>query len=129
MQLEDLAPEIQELKDRQEIEQLLYHYLDLADRCDQRGQACECFHDDALFIYQKGAEPVLAKEFFETAASDESMGAVFIQTMHYLTNVMIRVFGDTAVSQSYIFAQHLISKTVTFLHQDETFRLKVLCAD
>ena len=110
MQLEDLPREIQELKDRQEIEQLLYHYLDLADRCDQLGQARECFHDDALFIYQKGSEPVLAQEFFEKAASDESMGAGFVQTMHYLTNVMIRVSGDTAVSQSYIYAQHLISK-------------------
>ena len=38
------------------------------------------------------------------------MGAGFIQSMHYLTNVLIRLFGDEAVSQSLIFAQHLISK-------------------
>lgn len=44
MQLEDLAPEILELKDRQEIVQLLYHCLDLADRCDQLDEARECFH-------------------------------------------------------------------------------------
>jgi len=110
MKREDLVSEIQALKDRQEIEQLLYHYLDLADRCDQLGQARECFHEDGLFIYQKGNEPVFAKDFFEQAASDASLGAGFVQTMHYLTNVMIRLFGDTAVSQSYIFAQHLIAK-------------------
>ena len=107
--LEELARDVQELKDRQEIEQVLYHYLDLADRCDQLAQARECFHEDGLFVYQKGSEPTLAKEFFEKAASSESLGAGFIQTMHYLANVMIRLIGDQAVSQSYIFAQHLIS--------------------
>ena len=110
MELDELARDVRELKDRQDIEQVLYHYLDLADRADPLAQARECFHEDGLFVYQKGSEPVLASEFFEIAASDNSMGAGFIQSMHYLTNVLIRLFGDEAVSQSLIFAQHLISK-------------------
>lgn len=110
MQLKDLEAQVQELKDRQEIEQLLYYYLDLADRSDHLAQARECFHEDGLFIYQKGSEPVLAKDFFEQAVSEGSAGSGFVQTMHYLTNVVIRVFGDSAISQSYIFAQHLISR-------------------
>jgi hypothetical protein len=106
----ELARQVQELRDRQEITDILYNYLDCADRCDFDRQVETSFHDDAVFIYQRGAEPVSARAFFDKAKSADSMGAGFIQTMHYLTNVLIKLNGDEAAVQSLIFAQHLISK-------------------
>jgi hypothetical protein len=67
------------------------------------------FHPEAVFIYQKGSEPVTARAFFDRIKSSDSLGAGFVQTMHYLSNILIRLDGNQAVVQSSIFAQHLIS--------------------
>ena len=63
MNVEELTKEVDRLRSREEIKQVMSLYLDMADRADQLGQANECFHDDALFVFQKGSEPVLAKVF------------------------------------------------------------------
>jgi hypothetical protein len=104
-----LARQVQELRDRQEITDVLHTYLDCADRCDFDRQYESSFHADAVFIYQKGSEPVAARAFFDRIKSADSLGAGFLQTMHYLSNILIRLDGDQAVVQSLIFAQHLIS--------------------
>lgn len=109
--LESLRRDVQALKDRQEITDVLYRYLDCADRCDFDRQVAEAFHDDAEFVYQRGTPPVSAKAFFEQAKSSDSLGAGFVQTMHYLANILIKLDGDAATVQSLIFAQHLISKS------------------
>ena len=104
-----LARQVQDLRDRQEIMDVLNTYLDCADRCDFDWQYEGSFHPDAVFIYQKGSEPVTARAFFDRIKSSDSLGAGFIQTMHYLSNILIRLDGDQAIVQSSIFAQHLIS--------------------
>ena len=108
MQAEELAREVDRLRSREEIKQVMSLYLDLADRADQQGQADECFHEDALFVFQKGSEPVLAKDFFGSMAGiGESVG--FFQSQHYWSNPMIRFINDDeAVAQSYLWAQHLV---------------------
>ena len=108
MQPEELAREVDRLKSREEIKQVMSLYLDLADRADQLAQANECFHEDALFIFQKGSEPVLAKDFFASMAGiEEQVG--FFQSQHYWSNPMIRfISGDEAVAQFYLWAQHFV---------------------
>jgi len=80
-----LARQIQELRDRQDITDVLYTYLDCADRCDFDRQYESSFHPEAVFIYQKGSEPVTARAFFDRIKSSDSLGAGFVQTMHYLS--------------------------------------------
>jgi hypothetical protein len=104
-----LSRQVQELINRQEITDVLLTYLDCADRCDFERQYQSSFHPDAVFIYQKGNEPVTARAFFDQIKSGESLGRGFVQTMHYLSNILIRLDGDNAAVQSLIFAQHLIS--------------------
>jgi hypothetical protein len=100
---------IQQLLDRQQIVDVLNSYADCADRCDFDRVVAEHFHSDAVYVYQKDSAPIPVATFFEMAKSASALGAGFIQTMHYLSNIQVRIDGDRAVSQSYILAQHLIS--------------------
>lgn len=108
MQHEELAREVDRLKSREEIKQVMSLYLDLADRADQLAQANDCFHEDALFVFQKGSEPVPAKDFFRAAAENPELVG-FFQSQHYWSNPMIRfISDDEAVAQFYLWAQHLV---------------------
>lgn len=108
--IEQLERQVRELRDREEIKHVLYNYMDCADRYDFDRMVEMCFHDDAVFIRQHGSDPVPVRAFFDWSKSPQSPVSGFIQTMHYLTNVMIKLNGDEALTQSLIMVQHLISK-------------------
>ena len=108
MNNEELTREVDRLRSREEIKQVMSLYLDMADRVDQLGQANECFHEDALFVFQKGSDPVPARDFF-TAAAENAELTGFFQSQHYWSNPMIRFINDDeAVAQFYLWAQHLV---------------------
>ena len=108
MEIEALAREVDQLRSREEIKQIQSLYFDLADRADQQGQIEKCFHEDGLFVFQKGSEPVLVKDFFGPMVGiGETVG--FFQSQHYWSNPMIRfISDDEATAQFYFWAQHLV---------------------
>ena len=88
------------LLDEREIEQLMVHYIDRVDANDPVA-AAECFAPDGLGIYwgeYRGREAI--------ATRLGSILEAFSATSHHLSNVAIRLDGDTATSQAYVYAFH-----------------------
>lgn len=110
--IELLERHVRELRDRQEIADVLYNYMDCADRYDFDRMAETCFHEDGVFVseQQRGSDPVPIREFFDWCRAPNGPVTGFIQTMHYLMNMMIKLNGDEALAQSHILVQHMISK-------------------
>lgn len=108
--LEQLEQRIRELSDREAIKEVLHNYMDCSDRYDFDRMVEACFHEDAVFIVGHGGDPVPVQPFFEWSKSPQAPAAGFIQAMHYLMNVMIKLNGDEALVQSHMLVQHLISK-------------------
>jgi SnoaL-like domain len=91
---------LRELKDKQDIHELVLRYCRAADRCD-RELARSCYHDDATDnhgMYSGDAGSFLAYAF-------DSL-ATMICTQHFVTNVLIEVNGDAAVSDASCLAFH-----------------------
>lgn len=108
--IEQLERQVRELRDREEIKNVLYQYMDCSDRYDFDRMVETCFHEDAVFVMQHTPDPVPVRTFFDWSKSPQAPAAGFIQTMHYLMNVMIKLDGDKALTQSLMLVQHLISK-------------------
>jgi SnoaL-like domain len=93
--LADNAAKIEELLDRVAIEDVLYRYCHAVDRCDR---------ELLLGVYWPGATD--DHIFWQGTAEDFVDFCIPVlesrdQTLHSITNVMIRIEGDQAYVQSY----------------------------
>lgn len=94
-----------EAADRSEITQVLHSYTENLDRRDLEGAKVKCFHPDAHCQYTDAGPAQSLDEFFSTSGS---LVLTFKQTMHYLMNTSIRLDGDKAKVQTYLFAHNII---------------------
>ena len=88
------------LADEREIEQLMYRYIDRVDANDPEG-AAGCFAEDGIGVYWG--------EYRGQVAIAERLGTIldaFSATSHHLSNLMVRLEGDRATAQSYVYAFH-----------------------
>lgn len=92
--------------DRSEIAQVIYAYAECTDRGDFES-LLDCFHADAQFQYQEEGTPMPVRDFF--SAHGEA-GEGFKETMHHLSNMIIKVDGDKARTQSYVLAHHVMKE-------------------
>ena len=90
--------------DKLEITEVIYTYADCTDRGDFEA-LFDCFHPDAMFQFQEEGIPLPVRDFF-SAQSDA--GAGFKETMHHLSNTIIRLDGENAKTQSYVLAHHVM---------------------
>ncbi len=89
-----------EMLEARAIEQLMIRYIDCIDANDPYGAAA-CFAPDGLGVYwgeYRGREAIVARL--------RGILQVFAATSHHLTNVAPVINGDTATSQSYVYAFH-----------------------
>ena len=93
---------LQQLADKMAITDVIHEYVDCVDRRDFAG-VLDCFHEDATYQYLEGGEPIPVAMFFEGQAD---AGTGFRETMHHLTNIRIKLSGETALAQTYILAHH-----------------------
>lgn len=93
---------LQLLADKMAITDVIHQYSDCVDRRDFTG-VLDCFHEDGTYEYQEGGEQVPVALFFEAQAD---AGTGFRETMHHLTNIRIKLDGDSALTQTYILAHH-----------------------
>ena len=89
--------------DRSEITQVIYAYAENIDRRDIESLKTECFHPGARYQYTDAGEALTLDEFF---ATNGRLIQAFKQTQHYLSNISIRLDGDKAKAQTYLFAHH-----------------------
>lgn len=98
---DDQAQMLRELKDRQEIENLLTLYPRAIDRLDI-DLLKSLYHPDARDDHAsfKGT----AQEFADHVIA--YLGEMFVSTMHHVTHSNVAVRGDEAASESYYYAYH-----------------------
>lgn len=94
------SPEsLSELKARLDIHDVLARYCRGADRCDAALMR-SCFHEDAWDDHGFFKGP--AWDFAAQAAVN--LRERFISSKHFMTNEYVELRGDTAASETYIFA-------------------------
>jgi hypothetical protein len=91
---------VRELKDRQEITDVLLRYCRAADRFDME-LARTCYHDDATDNHGMFVGDVPSFISYATEGL-----ATMVCTQHHLTNVIVEVEGDAAVSDASCLAFH-----------------------
>ena len=101
---------IQELLDRQAIQQLMVRYADRIDANDPEGAAA-CFAEDGIGKYWGTFRG--RKEIAEILRVILSM---FSATSHHLSNTQITLDGDQATAMSYVYAFHRMADTNEPLH-------------
>jgi uncharacterized protein (TIGR02246 family) len=91
-----------DLADKQAIHDLMAHYADRIDANDPEGAAA-CFADDGVGVYWQDC-------IGPKAIAERLTGVLahFHATSHHLSNVQIRLDGDTATAQSYVYAFHRV---------------------
>jgi len=95
--------EVQELLDKQALNDLLVRYCRGIDRLDKE-LVLSCFHDDAYDDHGDFKGP--AKEFLdELWARSAGKATSFIE--HKLSNVSLEIDGDTAYGESYLVMHQL----------------------
>jgi ketosteroid isomerase-like protein len=97
---------IRDLAEKQAIYELMAHYADRIDANDPLGAAA-CFAEDGLGVYwQDCVGP--------KAIGERLIGILdqFHATSHHLSNVQIRLNGDTATAQAYVYAFHRVKKSM-----------------
>lgn len=101
---------IRELADKQAIQELMAHYADRIDANDPEG-AARCFAEDGIGIYW-------GETVGRRAIADRLSGILdrFHATSHHLSNVQIRLNGDRATAQSYVYAFHRMADTMEAMH-------------
>jgi ketosteroid isomerase-like protein len=98
-------PALQMLLDKQEIHEVIMRYCRAIDRCDEE-LLRSVYHADAWddhgMFKGKASDfvPVCMKMLRENCSA----------TMHAICNELVEVHGDTAYSESYFFAYHLMEK-------------------
>ena len=115
------GPVTQELRDRYEIEQVLYDFARYCDDLDFAGLA-SLFHDECRWDYGPGAGPVVegreqveafVQQAFSNSVSGEGPDGVKVRirkTSHHLSQVAINFDGpDLAHAETYVFTWHEMS--------------------
>lgn len=107
-----MTPEerFQEIIDKQDIQDLMIHYAERIDAKDPAGAAA-CFAADGIGVYwgdYKGPE----------AIAERLTGILepFSATSHHLSNVQIKLDGETATVLSYVYAFHRFAETNEAMH-------------
>jgi len=93
---------IRELADKKAIYELMAHYADRIDANDPDGAAA-CFAEDGIGVYWQ--------DYVGPKAIAERLTGIlahFHATSHHLSNLLIRLDGDTATAQSYVYAFHRV---------------------
>ncbi len=98
----DIERIARELADKTAIHALMEHYADRIDANDPAGAAA-CFAEDGIGVYWQDC--VGPKAIAERLTA---ILAHFHATSHHLSNVLIRLDGDTATAQSYVYAFHRV---------------------
>ena len=96
----EIAALLRELKDKQEIHEVVLRYCRAADRCDL-DLARSCYHEDATDnhgMYTGDSSSFLSYAF-------DSLSTM-VCTQHFVTNVLIEINGDVAVSDAACLAFH-----------------------
>src|ERR1700735_4037923 len=95
-QVEILAAEIRELKDRQAIQRVVLNYARSLDRLDE-GLLESVFHDDG--ITHNGTNVQYAGDFIKRILPLEES---FFGTQHAVANHYCEIAGDSAHSETYV---------------------------
>jgi hypothetical protein len=95
--------EIDEIRDRLEIDAVLKRYYRGVDRSDY-GLVRSCFFDDAQADYGPFFKGSL-DEFIDYLQGPTALGG-FTRTFHFAGNTLIEVDGDTAHTEVYVTAHH-----------------------
>ena len=111
-------PVSEELRDRYEIEQVLYDFARYCDDLDFEGVA-SLFHDECRWDYGPGAGPVVegrehveafVKEAFSSSveqAGPEGVKVRIRKTSHHISQVAVNFDGpDHARTEAYVFTWH-----------------------
>src|SRR5262249_33347217 len=94
---ETVSPELQELLDKQELEEVVIRYCRAIDRRDE-DLLLSCFHPDAYIDHGpcKGT-PAEYLEYLRSRSMSETAGP----RLHRGTNCLFEVDGDTAYGEAY----------------------------
>ncbi len=90
--------------DRFAIQDVLHQYARATDSKDLNAYMA-CFHEDATFQIEPGP-PVPVKDF---AGGFETSWKTYVVTAHHLSNHLVTFDGDSAESEIYVNAYHLIA--------------------
>lgn len=106
--------EIQDLRDRQAISALLFDFGYCLDTKDWQGYSDNYSDDGVLSI---PASNINFKKDELVSSVSRSLGR-YAQTMHFSTNHLITITGDTAHSRSYMLAIHIFDLNAPDRHAD-----------
>ncbi|MFC1822113.1 nuclear transport factor 2 family protein [Thermodesulfobacteriota bacterium] len=101
---------LQEMLDERAIKQTMYRYLDRIDANDPEGAAA-CFAEDGVGKYWgdfKGRKAIAERL---TRILD-----MFASTSHHISNISIKLKGDTATALSYAYAFHRMTDSGEPMH-------------
>jgi ketosteroid isomerase-like protein len=96
---ETLAPEIQELLDKQAIKEVLLRYARGVDRCDREALASVFFPDAVVVRGDRETSAVDLPDRFLARARE-----IYDSCFHQVTNFLITIDGDRARSEAYVVA-------------------------
>ncbi len=108
--MNDATADVKMLVDERSIEQLMVRYIDRVDANDPVGAAA-CFTPDGVGIYwgeYQGRDAI--------ALRLAGILDAFTATSHHLSNVAIRLDGDTATATAYVYAFHRRVEDHSALH-------------
>jgi hypothetical protein len=94
---------LEALLHKQAITEVLYHYCRACDRADEAALR-DCFHPGS--VHRHGAFVGTSADFATLAMKIISASKM---TKHLLTNVLIELDGDAALSESHYFAYHRVT--------------------
>jgi 3-phenylpropionate/cinnamic acid dioxygenase small subunit len=97
----ELDPRVQELLDKQEIQEVVYRFARGVDRHDW-DLVRSCYHDGALDNHGPFKGPV--EEYVPWVA--DALPQLAEMTMHFIGNVLVEVDGDSAQSEAYVIGYH-----------------------
>ncbi|HLY54704.1 MAG TPA: nuclear transport factor 2 family protein [Stellaceae bacterium] len=100
----DRADILQELRDRQEITDLIHLYCRAVDRCDE-ALLRSVFHPDST--HEHGPFKGSSSDFCGFAIAAVTP---LVSTQHVIGNVVIKLDGDVAQSEAYFIAYHRLPK-------------------
>ena len=89
--------ELEDLVAKQAITEIIYRYCRAVDRMD-RGMALSLWHPDAIVDFgslYRGSAPGFVDRIWEMHATAQGRS-------HQVTNILINISGDKAVSESYV---------------------------
>lgn len=98
--------QLQSLLDKKSIEDVLKNFCRALDRLDEE-LLCSVFHEDAELDFGPGLYQGEIEPFIPFAM--EFQGAMST-TQHYLSNTSIELQGDSAFSESYVYAYHIMER-------------------